>query len=364
MSLRCLRTGIGLVVVLLCPLAGADEPEQPDVLIGVNYFAGWWEAQPNKWQGPDGTDWRTRFPDRRPLLGEYNTQETMDGEIAAAAEYGVDFFQILWYVGDQEIRDTERLNVAVEQFMNSPQAHRLRFAIEYCNHPPFGITSPTRWKECVDFWVKCLRHPSYLRVQGRAVFKVHGAGLFLNQCGNDVQRAKQFLDELRAAARAAGAGELLIGGGAVGPSRISAEHWLSQVFDYTNEYMNVPDLPTVEQDYPFEKLDEFQTKWRAGHVDDAIPSVPFLAAGWNPRPWGDPRPRFALPSRQQWTAALQSLKTDLQTGRLGFPLPDGKVQPAATIYCWNEFGEGGMVAPTQGDQYMKLEAIRGVFPAR
>ena len=28
---------------------------------------------------------------------------------------------------------------------------------------------------------------------------------------------------------------------------------------------------------------------------------------------------------------------------------------------WNEFGEGGIVAPTQGDRYMKLEEIRRVF---
>jgi hypothetical protein len=31
------------------------------------------------------------------------------------------------------------------------------------------------------------------------------------------------------------------------------------------------------------------------------------------------------------------------------------------IYAWNEFGEGGIVAPTRGDGYMKLETIRGVL---
>jgi hypothetical protein len=36
---------------------------------------------------------------------------------------------------------------------------------------------------------------------------------------------------------------------------------------------------------------------------------------------------------------------------------------AFTIYAWNEFGEGGIVAPTQGDQYMKLEGIKTVFNA-
>ena len=31
------------------------------------------------------------------------------------------------------------------------------------------------------------------------------------------------------------------------------------------------------------------------------------------------------------------------------------------IYAWNEFGEGGIVAPTKGDKYMKLEAIKEMF---
>ena len=41
--------------------------------------------------------------------------------------------------------------------------------------------------------------------------------------------------------------------------------------------------------------------------------------------------------------------------------PGGGRQKAFTIYAWNEFGEGGIVAPTRGDGYMKLESIGTVF---
>jgi len=343
------------------PAQAADPP--PDVLVGVNYFAGWWEPTPNKWQGPDGVDWRAEYPQRVPLLGEYNVQETMDREIAAAADHGVDFFQILWYAADGEVRDTARLNAAVEQFMHSPHAHRLKFVIEYCNHRPFGISDPARWTQCVNYWVQCMQHPSYLQVDGRPVFKIHGSGAFWEQCGADRAQAQRFLDQLRAAARAAGLGTPLIGCGAVGPSRIPAEHWVASLFDYTNEYMNVPDLPAIAQDYPYEQLAEFEAAWRGGHTADAIPAVPYLGAGWNPRPWGDPRPAFELPSRPQWKRALEGLQAELQQGALGFPAAGGRRQPAVTIYCWNEFGEGGIVAPTRGEQYMKLEVLREVFGA-
>jgi hypothetical protein len=31
------------------------------------------------------------------------------------------------------------------------------------------------------------------------------------------------------------------------------------------------------------------------------------------------------------------------------------------IYAWNEYGEGGIVAPTRGEKEMKLEAIASIF---
>ena len=65
-------------------------------LVGVYYFAGWWEPLPNKY-APHGKDWRKDYPGRVPVLGQYNDQPTMDKEIVAAAQFGVDFFQILWY---------------------------------------------------------------------------------------------------------------------------------------------------------------------------------------------------------------------------------------------------------------------------
>jgi hypothetical protein len=37
------------------------------------------------------------------------------------------------------------------------------------------------------------------------------------------------------------------------------------------------------------------------------------------------------------------------------------VQKSFVIYAWNEFGEGGIMAPTVGEREMKLEGIQSVF---
>jgi hypothetical protein len=95
-----------------------------------------------------------------------------------------------------------------------------------------------------------------------------------------------------------------------------------------------------------------------------LPYVPFISAGWNPRPWKDPRPAFTFPTREEFAAELRQVATDIEKyPNFGLPLPDGGRQKLFTVYAWNEFGEGGIVAPTRGEKFAKLEAIRDIFPS-
>jgi hypothetical protein len=353
-------------MLLLGVAAAASEPserrKEKEVLVGVNYFSGWWKPLPNKWQDRRGEDWRLRFPERVSSLGEYNDQETMTREIKAAAGAGVGFFSILWYYnppGHEREPNVAQTESGLANFMASPEARRLRFMIEFCNHPPFDVPADADWDRCIQTWLKALRHPSYLRVGGRLVFKVHGGHYFLQQNGGDPARARARLDALRQAVRQAGLGEMLIGCGVGAAERIGPEHPLTKTFDFTATYMDVPNLKQTADDYPYETL---AREARQVHATDALPYVPYLAAGWCPRPWDDPRACFKFPTRAEWEAELRDMKSGLASGaNLGLPLPGGGRQGVFTIYAWNEFGEGGIVAPTRGEQTMKLDAIRAVF---
>jgi len=358
-----------MALLLFGGAAAASEPserrQQMDVLVGVNYFPGWWKPLPNKWQDRRGEDWRLRFPERVPLLGEYNEQETMNREIKAAAGAGVDFFSILWYYnppGHERERNVALTESGLTNFMASPAAKHLRFMIEFCNHPPFDVATDADWDRCIQTWLKALRHPSYLRVGGRLVFKVHGGDYFLQQNGGDPARARAELNALRQAVRQAGLGEMLVGGGVGAAERIGREHPLAKVFDFTATYMDVPNLKQTAEDYPYDTLAKVARQARQIHATDALPYVPYLAAGWCPRPWEDPRPCFKFPTRTEWEAELRDMKAGLaSSANLGLPLPGGGRQGIFTIYAWNEFGEGGIVAPTRGEQTMKLDAISAVF---
>lgn len=334
-------------------------------LVGVYYFAGWWREHPNKYI-EETRDWRLDYPERRATLGAYNEQATMDREIDAASSHGVSFFQILWYWQGNHPTTREahqdKLNVAIEQFMRSPNASKMKFTIEYVNHPPFGITSESDWEWACREWCGIMKHPSYLRIDGRPVFKIHGLSFFEQQCGG-VSQASERVKTLRRIAAEAGIGDPLISSGITSGPMPSAER--TAPFDFLTTYMDVPNVPRRAELYPYATLLKLATDlWANAAANSPKPYVPYIPAGWDPRPWHDPRASFEMPTREEWLDALRSARKAMDSNeRLTIPSKEGPVK-MVLIYAWNEFGEGGIVAPTEGRGTMMLDGIREIFSAQ
>jgi hypothetical protein len=372
-ALACLAADDPSPSLAVAPGPGNGAKARPDssrCLVGVYYFAGWWEPLPNKY-APGGKDWREDYPGRVPTLGQFNDQPTMDKEIVAAAKYGVDFFQILWYPiedtrrrmaadGGQMEPNVEKVNEGLRLFLKSPENYRMRFTVEYVNHAPFGIVDDAEWEKTCRMWCDVMRHPRYLRVGGRPVFKIHSLHAFRLQSQEDPARVAHRIATLRNVAQQMGLPNPLVGAG-VSPLGIPPAEAL-EPFDFVTTYMEIPRLEKRESLYPYEELLKLAEKgWSDYSKHCAKPYVPYLPAGWDPRPWQDPRPSFELPTRRQWRDALESVADALeQYKNSGLPTPTGR-QKLFLIYAWNEFGEGGIVAPTRGDGYMKLETIQEVF---
>jgi len=235
----------------------------------------------------------------------------------------------------------------------------MKFFIEFCNHPPFEVSTETQWDDCLTRWTEAFQHPSYLTVDKRLVFKIHGAGYFFEQNGGDITRCQKMLDSLRKKAREVSGCEMIIGAGVGATDRIHNDHPIAKIFDFTCTYMDVPIHRRVEEDYPYEYLADLARSARYVHCQDGKAYMPYLAGGWNPKPWSDSRANYQFPTSEQWALELKRMKEDLLAlPNLGLPRRDGTIQPAFSCYAWNEFGEGGIIAPTQGDGYMKLEEIR------
>jgi len=159
-------------------------------------------------------------------------------------------------------------------------------------------------------------------------------------------------------------------------------------FDFTATYNSAPPLcpgapawvcpqyvnswlpnatPSGAKIFPYSQCSDFQAAARGNHSQDSIPYLPNLIAGFDPRPWEEESPSFSPPSPSEWEAALQQVKEFVSiptNSKFGFPdasQPNG-IQPAACIYAWNEFGEGGILAPTQGAGTMMIDTVARVFP--
>ena len=352
-SIPC-RVGLLILLCGFCLAAGKHAmASHGDYLVGVYYFAGWWQKPPNKWT-TDGHDWRPDYPGRIPVLGQYNDQWTMDQEIIAASSHGVDFFQILWYPNGGP------LNEGVRTFLASTNAGRMKFTIEYVNHPPFELGTDADWEAACKEWCAAMKHPGYLRIDGRPVFKIHGLDYFYRQNGEDPEKVRARLDTLRRIARENGLSRPLISGGVM-PEGVPLPDRAAP-FDFLTSYMNMPDLPQRTEVYPYERLIRHAEEgWIRYAGQSSKFYVPYVPSGWDPRPWRDPRASFAFPTREEWTAALQRVKAALDKHpRLGIPAEGGR-KKMLLIYAWNEFGEGGIVAPTRDEKAMKLEVIDEVF---
>lgn len=122
------------------------------------------------------------------------------------------------------------------------------------------------------------------------------------------------------------------------------------------------------QVFPWAQESAYVQEWRVKHRDAAVKSaayahVPNVMSGWDPRPWHERRASYIFPTATEWETELQVMARDLWNApSMGFPLPDGSRQPAFSIYAWNEFGEGGVLAPSVGWNESRLEAIARTFP--
>jgi len=247
-------------------------------------------------------------------MGQYNSQEVMDREIDVASSHGIDFFQILWYSDypSERAPGARFLNRGVQTFMNSTNASKMRFCIEYCNALPlFGVHDDQEWETMIrQDWLPAFRHPSYLRVGGNLVFKVHSAPAFKQNCSNSRELVTKRLNLLRDLTRAEGLGEVIIGGGSgFGDISDPDKRW-GYPYNFTNFYGAVAhDDPSFQgQILPWANESAFVREGRAKVRKAALQTgdhsfVPNVMSGWDPRPWHERRASYIFPTAEEWDRA-------------------------------------------------------------
>jgi hypothetical protein len=332
-------------------LRAGDGKAAPRARVGVYYFDGWAgkhrQADSAAWARNAPTHLTERmlkdFADREPIWGwRDDTPAIMEQQIGWAADHAIDFFSFCWYWGKdpKAIREDPK-HVGLELYLKAKNNARLRFCLMIANHQGFLFDGTGEWKKAWDVWLPYLKHKQYVTVGGRPLLIV------FNPANGD----KTGFEYLQQAAAKAGLRGLAIAACGEGSTAMG--------FTHRTRYNVVPGWFKGHEAHKYRELFEaHKATWKGSPRQ---PCIPALAAGWDSRPWEGPsgyKPCWYYPDRtpEQFASFVRQAiewmeKNPTQT----------TAEKLMLIFAWNEYGEGGWLAPTKGDPTGKyLKALRAV----
>ncbi len=336
--------------LLLVALAGLTPPQASErrATVGAYYFDGWAGkhrlAGREAWAKDAPTHLTRRmldeFPDREPLWGWRDDKlEVMERQIDLAAGHGIDFFAFCWYFRPTRKQvDEDPLHTGLNLFLKARNNRRVRFCLLVANHQGAYIGGPGNWILASEYWMPLLTHPRHVRVDGKPLLIVFNP--------RDVVR--EGLENLQAAARKAGLPGVAVAACGHGDPVVG--------FTHRTYYNIVPGYASGSQERRYAELVEAHQKAWSGTPEQ--PFIPEVTAGWDKRPWEgenglNQRPGWYFPDRTPEAFGIFMRSAIEWMNRNPGRTTKERV---VLVYAWNEFGEGGYIAPTKGDpdgKYLK-----------
>jgi hypothetical protein len=360
-----------LTFTVPCPVpAPAAASAQTKARLGAYYFDGWSGPLTNfHFQGlPFGP-----YQDRQPLSGwQDNTACAIEQQLAAAHNYGVDFFVFDWYFNVQVTDPGENLNSGLQITHTLANRHGMQYAILYVDSPPFDV-GPSDWNSAVNEWVGYMADPDYLRINGVPALFIINVGEMRQIFGTAVA-VSSALAQLRTAAQGQGLPGVYVVGGFGVPSNGMGQPSLTTGFDIAQSdgydavaFYGYPFAPTpAPGPLAFTTLSGAgQWTWDQAAQYSVLPFIPTAMSGWDPRPWNEIEPTtgdlmWYTRTPQDLSAFISSAIAWTTTNPQHRPEPS-PAPPLVLIEAWNEFGEGSYFLPTVADGTTYGDAIAAML---
>ena len=320
--------------------------------VGAYYFEGWYHDTPGAIAAFANEELRNDFPEREPIWGgglwRGDTVEIMEQQIDLAADHGVAFFSFDWYwKGSPAATANDGINSGLKNFMLASNRDRMEFNINIVDAAPTTIDSDAEWEQVADMLMPYLTDSQYLRVGGNPLI-TNFASAGMTQTNYD------YFQQI---ATAAGLDGVEFAANVEGPTSL---------YSHVTRYNAVPGWGAGEVEYPYQSLTDYvegNDTWAEGiwNTESGGPQsyIPVVMAGWDARPWNTPPTWYFNPSRTPEAVGAHLQKAiDWIDNNPALATPERLVM----IYAWNEFGEGGYIAPTVGDpEGAYLQSIRNVL---
>lgn len=318
------------------------------MLVGAFYFPGWARAE----------SWYCIRANRQalhPLLGYYREGDPGAAEwhIRWALEHGVSFFAFDHYTQD----GSQWLETALDDgFLRARSIGRFRFCLNWCNHGPASLMTEAELEHFADLALsKYLKHPSYLRIDGKPVVMILAGCSFVKTLG--VERARAAFARFEQRCKDAGLGGLAL---VFGEGEVQSEQDVRDglaagarnFFLYNYPYAGTPFTgpgKAGEASYAhlIEQGERLWKHWRAITGGRFWPTV---MPGWDRRPWTKDADLVRTGSTPDlFERSLRQAREHVNGDRV------------VLIEAWNEWGEGSVLEPSVEHRFAYLDRVRRVF---
>jgi len=347
---------IALAVLALSLLIQSACQAAPPYKIGVFYFPGWKDdASGLMYKKP----WEPikAFPDRQPLLGWYS-----EGDVKVAEQqvdwmhkYGIDYVVYDWYWSPE---NTVLLNHAVDAFMRAKNTQDTHFSILWANHTELP-KSKEQFDSMVSYWVATyFKSERFLKIEGKPVvfvFDVDNLRRITLQLGITT---KDLFADAQEIARTAGFPGIYFIGCIEYESKGLEDYARNNGYAAVSAYNFHAAHGELNLSHSYVELDaDYRSHWEWVAQNSSLPMIVPMTAGWSRAPWGgskDPEHDNSLGTAEMFKAHLQAAKEFMS-------LHNEQTQSMGVICCWNEYGEGSFIEPTQSKKFEYLERVREVF---
>jgi len=341
----CIQATLMVCLWLVLTEAGTGQTihAEPRVTVGAYYFDGWSGHSRQLAEDPQFAKLNPPTHLTKRLLGEFagrepiwgwrdDNLEVVEQQIDLAADHGIAFFAFCWYFHKDPNEITkDPLNTGLELYLKAKNNHRIKFCLLVANHAGFEIKGTADWKQAADLWMPYLTHKQHIRVDGKPLI------IIFSPQGGD----KAGFGYLQDSARKAGLPGVAIAACNAGDPNVGYTH--------RTHYNIIPGYASGPEKHVYAELvTTHQQEWHGSHQQ---PYIPAITSGWDKRPWEGidglgQAPGWYYPDRtpSHFAAFLESAIQWMDQH------PDQTTtERIVFIYAWNEFGEGGYIAPTKAD---------------
>ena len=361
------------------------------------YYPHWHEyPKGNEWFHKGFNEWefvkdaKPRVPGQkvplRPLYGFLDGKNPDDvaKEIDLASNAGIDVFLFDWYWYGGEMTMQESLE---QGFLRAPNRMKMKFCLMWCYHDRVDSfrddprapkrmlmklpRTPEDFLNNIRYSKKFFHEPNHWMRDGKPFFSIYSAPRFVQDMGGP-EKTRQLLDEARKIAVVDGLAGICFQG--MNPQNAKDAKMLSDAgFDCIGSY-NLATCPAAiacEKNNTFtfnysEMLPWHQECWKKYSAGATVPYIPAVTAGRDvtmrcrneePFPWRTVRYPYGYiclgNTPDKFQSLLEAAKKHVEA--------DSKAPRAILIYGWNEYTEGGYIAPNNFDADGALRAVAAVF---